>query len=156
MTDPWLVRPATHDDLDEVVRFNCEMAVETEGRHLDPERVRLGITRLITTPALGRALVVTHPDGTLAGSMAVTTEWSDWRNGQFWWIQSVYVVPSCRRRGVFSALYNYIEGEARAAEDVCGLRLYVERENVNAQKTYLDLGMDETHYRMFEVDFRAE
>ena len=156
MTDPWLVRPATHDDLDAVVGFNCDMAVETEGRHLDPERVRLGITRLITTPALGRALVVAHPDGSLAGSMAVTTEWSDWRNDQFWWIQSVYVLPSCRRRGVFSALYSYIEGEARATDDVCGLRLHVERENVNAQATYLDLGMHKTHYRMFEVDFRAE
>ena len=156
MTDRWRVRPAIPEDLDEVLRFNCDMALETEDRHLDPERVRLGIMRLITTPALGRALVVTEPDGTLAGSMAVTTEWSDWRNGQFWWIQSVYVVPARRRRGVFSALYSYIEAEARAAEDVCGLRLYVERENVNAQKTYLELGMSETHYRMFEVDFRGE
>lgn len=156
MADRWLVRPATPLDLDEVVRFNCNMALETEAKHLDPERVRLGITRLITTPALGRAMVVTDADGHLAGSMAVTTEWSDWRNGQFWWIQSVYVVPACRRRGVFRALYNHIEAEARAAEDVCGLRLYVERENVNAQATYLDLGMSETHYRMFEVDFRAK
>lgn len=155
MTDRWLVRPAKPEDLEEVVAFNCDMAAETEDRQLDPERVRLGISRLITTPALGRALVVTHPDGPLAGSMAVTTEWSDWRNGQFWWIQSVYVVPSCRRRGAFSALYHHLEAEARAAEDVCGLRLYVERENINAQATYLDLGMSETHYKMFEVDFRG-
>ncbi len=156
MAERWLVRSATLDDLDEVVRFNCDMALETESRYLDIERVRQGITRLLKTPSLGRALVVTDANGKLAGSMAVTSEWSDWRNGQFWWIQSVYVAPAYRRRGVFSALYSHIEAEARAEDDVCGLRLYVEQDNVNAQSTYLELGMSETHYRMFEVDFQAE
>src|SRR6056297_2613622 len=82
MAEAWLVRPATSEHLAEVVRFNCDMALETENRQLDPRRVRLGLERLMTTPALGRALVVTHPDGGVVGSMAVTTEWSDWRNGQ--------------------------------------------------------------------------
>lgn len=156
MTEGWLVRPATLEDLDAVVGFNCDMALETEDRHLDPQRVRLGVERLISTSALGRILVATDAQGALAGTLAVTSEWSDWRNGQFWWIQSVYVLPACRRRGVFSALYQYIEAEARAQEEVCGLRLYVEQENVHAQKTYLNLGMSETHYKMFEVDFQAQ
>lgn len=156
MTDSsWKVRAACVDDLDALVRFNCEMALETERRELDAGRVRAGVRRLIEEPALGRALVVTDPEGGLVGAMAVTSEWSDWRNGRFWWIQSVYILPEFRRRGVFSALYRHIEEEARNTQDVCGLRLYVERENESAQATYLSLGMEETHYRLFEVDFRA-
>lgn len=155
MSGSWMVRTATVDDLDLLVRFNCEMALETERRQLDAPRVRAGVRRLIEEPELGRVLVVTDPDGRAVGAMAVTTEWSDWRNGRFWWIQSVYILPEFRRRGVFSALYRKVEAEARAAEDVCGLRLYVERENEGAQATYLRLGMEETHYRLFEVDFQA-
>ncbi len=155
MPETWKVRAADHEDLDELVRFNCDMAEETENRKLDPERVRRGIRRLIDQPDLGRALVVTDSGGQRVGCMSVTTEWSDWRNGRFLWIQSVYIVPEFRRRGVFSALYRHIEAEARSESDVCGLRLYVERENRNAQATYLNLGMEETHYRLFEVDFHA-
>lgn len=153
MAEHWQVRAATVDDLPSLVQFNCDMARETEGRELDPDRVLSGLAQLLHNPALGRALVITDADGTLAGCMAVTTEWSDWRNGQFWWIQSVYVVPACRRRGVFSALYGYIEAEARRDPSVCGLRLYVERDNVDAQATYLHLGMIETQYKLYEVDF---
>ncbi len=155
MNRDWNVRAAGVGDLDVLVRFNCDMALETERKKLDAERVRAGVRRLIEEPELGRVLVVTDPAGNAVGAMAVTTEWSDWRNGRFWWIQSVYILPEFRRQGVFSALYRQIEVEARAAEDVCGLRLYVERENETAQATYLHLGMEETHYRLFEVDFHA-
>ncbi len=156
MTEQWRIRDADLGDLDRLVEYNCAMAEETESRRLDSERVRAGIRRLLEQPALGRYLVVCAADGAISGAMMLTTEWSDWRNGLFWWIQSVYVAPKYRRTGVFSAVYRHVEREARATPDVCGLRLYVERENVGAQGTYLNLGMHETDYRLFEVDFSAE
>jgi len=155
MRERWRIRDAAVNDLERLVAYNCAMAEETESRRLDPEQVRAGIRRLLLEPALGRCLVVCTPDGAIAGAMMLTTEWSDWRNGLFWWIQSVYVVPEYRRAGVFSALYRQVEQEARAAPDVCGLRLYVERENTDAQDTYSSLGMRKTDYRLFEVDFSA-
>ncbi len=156
MSEDWKIRDAGVDDLETLVAFNCAMAEESEGRRLEPERVRAGMERMIREPNLGRCMVVVAADGGLAGAMMLTTEWSEWRNGLFWWIQSVYVAPKYRRTGVFSAVYRHVEREARATPDVCGLRLYVERENVGAQGTYLNLGMHETDYRLFEVDFSAE
>jgi GNAT superfamily N-acetyltransferase len=89
-------------------------------------------------------------DGTAVGQMMYTTEWSDWRNGWFWWIQSVYVRPEARRRGVFRALFEHVHQAARADERVIGLRLYVERENHVAQKTYQNMGMESAGYLVFE------
>jgi ribosomal protein S18 acetylase RimI-like enzyme len=85
-----------------------------------------------------------------AGSLMITTEWSDWRDGDFWWIQSVYVKPEFRKLGVYRAMYAFVQSLAASKPNVCGFRLYVERENLTAQKTYASLGMQETHYNIFE------
>ena len=143
------VRPARAEEADALAGFNIAMALETEGRRLLPEVVGAGVRRLLAEPALGFYLVA-EAAGAVVGSAMVTTEWSDWRNGRFWWIQSVYVPLQWRRRGVFRALYAHIRDAAAQAPDVCGFRLYVERENVAAQATYRALGMDETEYRIME------
>ena len=143
------VRPARAEEADALAGFNIAMALETEGRRLLPEVVGAGVGRLLAEPALGFYLVAVA-DGEAVGSAMVTTEWSDWRNGRFWWIQSVYVPLEWRRRGVFRALYAHIREAAAQAPDVCGFRLYVERENAAAQATYRALGMHETEYRIME------
>ena len=97
--------------------------------------------------------LVAEADGGPVGCLGITFEWSDWRNGLFWWIQSVYIDPSYRRQGVFGGLYAHVTELAKNATDVCGIRLYVEHDNTNAQQTYLSLGMVETHYKLLEVEF---
>ena len=146
------IRAATGDDVDLLVRFQQAMAAETEDKGLDPEKLRAGIGYLIEHPTEGFYLIAER-DGDAAGSLMVTFEWSDWRNGRFWWIQSVYVSASHRRQGVYAALHDAIRQRAREDEQGCGIRLYVERENTVAQSTYQALGMDETHYRLFEEEF---
>lgn len=132
-----------------IAGFNQAMAKETEGRALQPERALAGAQRLLREPALGFYLVAER-DGQVVGCLMVTSEWSDWRNGPFWWIQSVYVVPHARRTGVFRALYRHVEEMVRLDAAVCGLRLYVEATNERAQATYAALGMARTHYLVYE------
>ena len=143
------IRAARPGDADTIAAFNIAMAFETEGKQLLPEVIGAGVRRLLADPQLGFYLVA-EADGAIAGSLMVTTEWSDWRNGRFWWIQSVYVPAQWRRSGVFRALYGHVTREAAAQPDVCGLRLYVEHENTEAQATYRSLGMRATDYLMFE------
>jgi GNAT superfamily N-acetyltransferase len=147
-----LVRAATLSDLDFLVRGNAQMALETENLSLDLDRLREGVKVVLENPAHGFYLVG-EIDGAPAGQMLITYEWSDWRNGVFWWIQSVYTVPKLRRRGVFHALYAHAEHLARQQRNVCGLRLYVEAHNHHAQTTYGRCGMKETAYRLLEVDY---
>ncbi len=149
MTAPLTIRPATRRDAETLARFNEALARETEDKALDSETVRAGVRALIDHPEYGFYLAAER-EGRLAGALMVTTEWSDWRAGLFWWIQSVYVRPEARRQGVYRALYEHAKAEAQEAESVCGLRLYVERENERAQQAYRTLGMTEAHYRMFE------
>jgi GNAT superfamily N-acetyltransferase len=144
-----LVRAARLEDADTIAAFNAAMAWETEGKRLRPEVLGAGVRRLLREPALGFYLVA-EAQGEVVGCLMVTTEWSDWRNGRFWWIQSVYVPAAWRRRGVFRALYAQVTRAADSEADVCGVRLYVERENLVAQSTYRNLGMDETDYLLFE------
>jgi GNAT superfamily N-acetyltransferase len=144
-----LIRPALADDADTLAAFNAAMAWETEGKRLLPEVLGAGVRRLLAQPALGFYLVAVAGSQPV-GCLMVTTEWSDWRNGRFWWIQSVYVRPEWRRRGVFRALYASVHAAALAQPDVCGLRLYVEHENAVAQATYRSLGMARTDYLLFE------
>ncbi len=142
------IRPADEGDLNTLVDFNQRLAAETEGIQLDGDTLRGGVESLLGHPALGFYLVATVDDR-VVGCLMVTQEWSDWRNGAFWWIQSVYVVQEFRRTGVFRSLYEAVQARA-AEENVCGFRLYVERDNVVAQQTYSGLGMNETVYKMFE------
>ncbi len=131
------------------------MALETENRRLDPETVTAGVLSLLAAPS-GGFYVVAEQGGAVVAGLMVTYEWSDWRNKWFWWIQSVYVIPSHRRQGVFKSLFERVKLMAQQRDDVCGLRLYVEQHNINAQATYTSLGMDETHYDMYEVEFGAQ
>lgn len=149
-----ILRPATLADLETLARWAEAMALETEGKTLDAATIRAGIAAGIADPGKARYLVAER-EGVAVGTLMLTTEWSDWRDGWWWWIQSVYVVPEARRLGVFRALYAHVEAEARATPGVCGLRLYVENDNTRAQATYASLGMVDAHYRVFEAPFRG-
>ena len=131
------------------------MAQETEGKVLDPGTMRAGVDAVIADARHGFYLVA-EISGVNAGCLMVTYEWSDWRNGQWWWLQSVYVPEDFRRRGVFRLLHAEAERRARATAGVIGLRLYVERENANAQSTYTRLGMHDSGYRLYETEFAHE
>jgi len=143
------IRMATVDDRDVLVGFNRAMARETESKELDAKVLGRGVAKLLGDRSLGFYAVVAVEREIAAGLM-VTTEWSDWRNGMFWWIQSVYVRPQFRRQGLYRELYAFVKELAATDGGVCGFRLYVERENAPAQRTYEALGMRETCYRMYE------
>lgn len=143
-----LIRAATAADIPELLLWNAAMAWETEHRKLDPDLLARGIAGVLEQPARGFYLIAERA-GVAVGSLLVTYEWSDWRCGDFWWIQSVYVTPAARRGGVFRELYAEVARRAVAAAAV-GLRLYVETENRQAQATYADLGMQRCHYWMYE------
>ncbi len=144
------IRRALPADAETIVSFNQKMAVETEGRKLPDEIISAGVKQVFSDTSLGFYLVAEF-EKEIAGCLMVTYEWSDWRNGLFWWIQSVYVPPEFRRRGVYRAMYQFIRDEAATRTEVCGFRLYVEKENETAMKTYRALGMEETPYRLFEA-----
>lgn len=144
------VRAATPDDAATIAAFNLAMARETEDKGLDEAALLRGVGRALGDPVRGRYRVA-ELDGLVVGCLLVTREWSDWRDAWFWWIQSVYVAAAARRRGVYSALHEDVLAQARAAGDVCGVRLYVETENRAAQATYERLGMRRAHYHMYEV-----
>jgi GNAT superfamily N-acetyltransferase len=146
---PLVVRPATPADADVIVEFNRLLAQESEGKALELDRLRPGVLAGLADPHKGRYFVA-EDAGRILGQMMVTYEWSDWRNGWFWWIQSVYVRPEARRQGVFRALYQHVADCARQDPAVIGLRLYVEKDNHAAQKTYLQMGMQWTAYQVLE------
>lgn len=144
------VRYATPGDTASLVAFQQAMARETEGITLDLEPLRRGINAVFRSPDKGLYLVA-EAEGAVIGGLLITYEWSDWRNGTFWWIQSVYVEPQWRRKGVYRAMHNYVCEVASKRGDVCGIRLYVERDNNVAQQTYSNLGMVKSHYDMYEM-----
>ena len=149
------VRRAAARDREVIVEFNLAMARETEAKELSPEVLRAGVAHFIERPQYG-FYVVAEDGGQVVGSLMITYEWSDWRDGLFWWVQSVYVRPADRRRGVYRRLYEHVKRLAAAdGTDVRGFRLYVEKENRVAQTTYEQLGMAETHYKMYE-ELRGE
>ena len=143
------VRKADVADADAISRFNQAMALETERKALVPALVDAGVLRLLKEPSLG-FYVVAGDGERIVACLLVTHEWSDWRNGLFWWIQSVFVHAGWRRRGVYSALYRFVRQLADADAGVCGFRLYVEKENAVAQETYAALGMARTDYLIYE------
>jgi len=144
-----VIRPATLADLDTVVEFNLRLAEESEGKLLDRTLLEPGVAGALSDPAKGPYLLALW-DGRPVGQMAYTFEWSDWRNGWFWWLQSVYVVPEARRKGVFRALFRELLALARKAGDVIGVRLYVEADNQIGQATYRRLGFADTRYGVME------
>jgi GNAT superfamily N-acetyltransferase len=150
MSDELHIEVGQPGDADALVAFNRAMALETEGRELDPATVAAGVAALLAEPSRG-FYVVARRGAELVGSLLITTEWSDWRCGDFWWIQSVYVRPEARRQGVYRRLYDFVRDRAAATERVCGFRLYVERDNRRAQQTYEALGMRQSVYRMYEA-----
>jgi GNAT superfamily N-acetyltransferase len=145
------VRPATPADIDHLVAGNIAMALEAERKRLDPVIARRGVRAVFERPGLGRYFVA-EVEGQTVGQAMITYEWSDWRDGTFWWIQSVYVTPVARRTGVFRELHRHLERLAQADPDVCGLRLYVDRDNDRAQQTYRRCGMEDAGYLVMEVD----
>ena len=151
-TTPLRIRPAVAADAPVIADFNRCLARETEHRELDPTRVGAGVAAVLADPAKGRYLVA-EADGRVVGQLMLTFEWSDWRNGCFWWIQSVYVEAAHRGCGVFTRLYRHVERLAREDAGVCGLRLYMEHHNAPARAAYEKLGMKAAGYEVFEVDF---
>lgn len=145
------LRRATPADEPTVVAFNLALAWETEGKRLRPDVLAAGVRAALADPARGFYTVAANAAGEVVGQLMVTFEWSDWRNGWFWWVQSVYVRKDARRGGVFRALYREVERQAAADPGVIGIRLYVERENTRARATYRALGMGETTYGMMEA-----
>lgn len=147
-----IVRPALLTDADVICNFNSRLAQETENKQLDPAVLKAGVAAMLNDPRKGRYFVA-EADGQIVGQLGYTLEWSDWRNGNFWWIQSVYVAAFARRHGVFRKLYEHLLQEARTHDDVIGVRLYVEHDNLVAQATYEKLGMTMTGYHVMEIEF---
>ena len=143
------IRNATSEDAATIVDFQLKMALETEDLSLDAAVVEEGVAAVFRDPAKGRYFVA-EEEGAVVASLMITYEWSDWRNGLVWWIQSVYVKPEYRKRGVYTQMYQYIKEQVEASADVRGLRLYVDKRNVPAQKVYTRLGMNGSHYDTFE------
>ncbi|MFQ5589689.1 MAG: GNAT family N-acetyltransferase [Phycisphaerae bacterium] len=146
------IRAATRSDFDTVVSFNEAMAAETESKSLDRAAIVSGVRNALDDPSRCMYFVA-DVEGVVVGQVMVTYEWSDWRDAWFWWIQSVYVAPKVRQRGVFRALYSHVRELARSRSDVCGLRLYVNQHNSRAIETYRKLGMSRTEYLLFEEDW---
>lgn len=143
------IRKATTDDISHIVDFQMNMALETEGLELDRDILTAGVTNVLTGER-GASYYMAEIDGTLAGMLMITLEWSDWRNGWVWWIQSVYTRPEFRGRGLYKMLYAHIVTLAEKSEDVMGIRLYVDKTNTSAQKVYKTLGMNGDHYLVYE------
>ncbi len=151
--NPPVVRAARADDAAVLVDFNLAMALETEDKGLDRAVLAAGVKAVLDESRRGFYLVA-EVSGQVVGCLMITFEWSDWRNGEWWWLQSVYVHPTHRRGGVFAALYADVERRAHSAPGVIGVRLYVELENAKAQRVYESLEMQRTHYAMYEKLFR--
>jgi len=143
------IRTAEANDADALVEFNQAMALETEGKHLDADILKNGVDAVFADPQKG-FYVVAEDSGTIVGGLMVTYEWSDWRNSWFWWIQSVYIRPEARGQRIYSRLYDFVKERAAEHGNVCGFRLYVETDNTHAQRVYEKVGMESSHYAMYE------
>jgi ribosomal protein S18 acetylase RimI-like enzyme len=146
------IRPATIADAAIIARYNTFLASETEQITLDQDRLLKGVEALLRNPTKGFYIVAVS-DNVVIGQLMITYEWSDWRNGVFWWIQSVYVEKAARGTGVFKMLFEHIHSLAKSSPEVCGLRLYVEKTNTRAKQTYERLAMRSSHYELYEMDF---
>ncbi|HPS24621.1 MAG TPA: GNAT family N-acetyltransferase [Bacteroidales bacterium] len=144
-----IIRKATFQDAVTLAENQVRMAMESENMKLDYQTVIKGREAYLNDPGKGTCYIA-QEDGQIAGSLMVTREWSDWRNGWIWWIQSVYVLPEFRRRGVYKALYEHLQKLVNESPDVLGIRLYAEKNNRKALAAYRSLGMSDDHYVTFE------
>lgn len=145
------IRLATAGDIDALVEFNQAMALETEEKQLDSDLLRSGVEAVFAEKDKG--FYVVAENGTeIAGGLLVTFEWSDWRNGWFWWVQSVYIRSTYRGQSIYTRLYEFVKNLAAERGNVCGFRLYVEKENEHAQRVYEKVGMKKTYYLMYEEE----
>ena len=145
------IREAELADAPVIVDFNLRLAAETENLKLEPAVVREGVATLLREPARGMYFVA-EVAGNIVGQAMITYEWSDWRDGNLWWLQSVYVLPEFRQAGVFRSLFRHLLELARARGGVAALRLYVHGDNHRARQSYEKLGMKRTHYEVFEME----
>jgi len=148
------IREATARDLEFIVAANSALATESEGQQLDPALLRPGVQAVLDDSTLGRYYLA-EIEGHVVGQLMTTYEWSDWRNGLFLWIQSVYVLPGHRGEGVFRALYDHLSGLADSDPRICGIRLYVDRSNERAQGVYSRLGMHRSNYGVMQTVYRG-
>ncbi|MDP6532997.1 MAG: GNAT family N-acetyltransferase [Candidatus Marinimicrobia bacterium] len=146
------IRIHNSGDLPTIVSFNISMAEETEGKVLDPDTIRSGVLALLEDPSKG-FYVLAEENSEIIGQLMITKEWSDWRNGDFWWIQSVYVLPEYRTKGVYRNMHEYVAQMAKRDGNVCGMRLYVDKNNSAAKEVYKKMGMEDSHYVLFEEDW---
>lgn len=149
----YLVRPATPEDWRSIVDFNIRLASESEQLLLEPDVLTPGVQAALADPVKARYFVACH-GAEIVGQLMHTYEWSDWRNGMIWWLQSVYVLPEHRGHGVFRRLFVYLRALAQAEPGVVGLRLYVENENHRAQEVYSRLGLSPGGYQVMEHVWR--
>lgn len=149
MEESIFIRQASPEDAQSIIQFNISMAWETEGKKLKEKVLNEGVLRVLNGKAEAFYLVAVNQYDQVIASLMVTKEWSDWRNAFIWWIQSVYVLPEYRRKGIYSRLYSKVK-ELGISNSCCGFRLYVEKNNLSAQKTYSKLGMNHSHYLVFE------
>jgi GNAT superfamily N-acetyltransferase len=143
------IRLALEEDVNVITDFQIKMALETEGVHLKKETVISGVNSVFLDPTKGKYFVAAEDKKVIASTL-LTNEWSDWRNQWFLWIQSVYVIPEKRGKGIFRMMYEHIKEMVKNDNEIAGLKLYVDTENTNAIKTYKAIGMDGEHYKLFE------
>ena len=148
------IRRAELQDAEVITRFNIDLAAETEDLHLDPACVSAGVRALLKDPGKG-VYFVSEQEGMVIGQVMITYEWSDWRNANLWWLQSVYVRRDFRGRGVFAGLFRHLRQLAETTPEVCGIRLYMHDANQRARSAYEKLGMTQTHYLVFELELRG-
>ena len=149
MKDTITITPANEQDLSYMVNFQLKMALETEELKLEKSVLEAGVASALKDSSKALYFIARKGDKPV-GMLMITTEWSDWRNGWVWWIQSVFVVPEMRKEGVFGALYSYIKELVMQKSDVMGIRLYVDKRNIKAQRVYEAVGMTGEHYSTFE------
>ena len=147
------IRPATPSDGVGIVDFNFRLAVESENKTLDRSTLESGVAALLEDPGKGSYFLAATGSGEIVGQLMITYEWSDWRNGLFWWLQSVYVIPEFRKQGVFTELLNHVSALALGDPEVCGIRLYVDKDNAPAQSTYGARGFEHGNYELMEQVF---
>jgi GNAT superfamily N-acetyltransferase len=152
MPQKFNIRDATPDDAATIVEFNQRLAWESEQKRLDAATLEQGVARLLADPTWGRYFLACH-EGEVVGQLMITYEWSDWRNGPIWWLQSVYVLPEHRRQGVFRRLHAHVRELAKTGREAVALRLYVERNNTAAHEVYRQAGMHDAGYFVMEETF---